>query len=187
MMLFIVNRPSKEPRFHMQRTDHEGRSQKSAWDAPAQRPRIPPNGPRKTHHHGSRAPHPLTLKPVRSVGAGQRGVTARRAPANGPARGLISSSARTRNSGRPPRSMRRVRTSGCSQTTSHPPSARSVLASPIRSSGPAGIVFAPPARRGMPSTGTGFTLSVAPCWIERHFRRAMKADCLTVHAWMQTE
>ena len=33
MMSFIVNRPTKEPRFHMQRTDYVGRSQKYAWDA----------------------------------------------------------------------------------------------------------------------------------------------------------
>ncbi|MCA0043655.1 ribulose bisphosphate carboxylase small subunit [Celeribacter litoreus] len=31
-MSFIVNRPSEEPKIHMQRTDFEGRSQKYAWD-----------------------------------------------------------------------------------------------------------------------------------------------------------
>ncbi|MDF2233599.1 ribulose bisphosphate carboxylase small subunit [Albimonas sp. CAU 1670] len=33
MMSFIVNRPSSEPGFHMQRTDVRGRSQTYAWDA----------------------------------------------------------------------------------------------------------------------------------------------------------
>ena len=32
-MSFIVNRPSTEPSFHMQRREHVGRSQKYAWDA----------------------------------------------------------------------------------------------------------------------------------------------------------
>jgi ribulose-bisphosphate carboxylase small chain len=32
MMSFIVNRPSEEPRIHMQRTDHVDRAQKYAWD-----------------------------------------------------------------------------------------------------------------------------------------------------------
>ncbi len=36
MMSFIVNRPSDEPTFHMQRIESEGRSQKYAWDARAQ-------------------------------------------------------------------------------------------------------------------------------------------------------
>ncbi|MHA6262597.1 ribulose bisphosphate carboxylase small subunit [Arenibacterium sp. CAU 1754] len=35
MMSFIVNRPKDEPRIHMQRTEHEGRSQKYAWDVRA--------------------------------------------------------------------------------------------------------------------------------------------------------
>ena len=33
MMSFIVNRPKEEPRFHLQRTDLEGRRQTYAWDA----------------------------------------------------------------------------------------------------------------------------------------------------------
>ncbi|MDF0601685.1 ribulose bisphosphate carboxylase small subunit [Psychromarinibacter sp. C21-152] len=33
MMSFIVNRPAEEPAFHMQRTDHVGRSQKYGWEA----------------------------------------------------------------------------------------------------------------------------------------------------------
>ena len=33
MTSFIVNRPRDEPSFHMQRTEHEGRSQTYAWDA----------------------------------------------------------------------------------------------------------------------------------------------------------
>ncbi len=32
MMSFIVNRPSTEPSFHMQRIDFQGRLQKYAWD-----------------------------------------------------------------------------------------------------------------------------------------------------------
>ncbi|WP_407492998.1 ribulose bisphosphate carboxylase small subunit [Pseudooceanicola sp. MF1-13] len=33
MMSFIVNRPTDEPKLHMQRTDVNGRSQVYAWDA----------------------------------------------------------------------------------------------------------------------------------------------------------
>ncbi|THD83403.1 ribulose bisphosphate carboxylase small subunit [Aliigemmobacter aestuarii] len=32
MMSFIVNRPTVEPKVHMQRTDVDGRSQRYAWD-----------------------------------------------------------------------------------------------------------------------------------------------------------